>query len=131
MNGQTELVSDEAIIDYPADSSPERAVSDEVDIVQLILRNKRLLSVGLAGGLLMGLTTYLVLGGRYAASSRILVSKKVQVPLQQDVQTTYGERAEHVALIMSPLIVGKAVAGHQLDELPSLAGVGAATALLG
>jgi len=98
--------------------------TDTLDLLQylrLAQRYRWWLAAGLLGGLLLGLAVYLKLGPAYEATTRILVSKKVNVPLRDDSTPTYGERGEHIALIMSPFIVGKAVQMHRLDRLPSLA----------
>ena len=96
--------------------------SGEIDYLRLALKYKSLIMLGFVAGLLLGAAMYLKLGPAYEATARILVSKKASVPIKEGEATTYGERGEHIALIMSPMIVGKAVEKHRLNELPSLVG---------
>ena len=96
--------------------------SSENDVLQIALRYKWLLALGLVCGLGLGFLAYQKLGPSYAATSQILVSKKAAVPIKEGAAETYGERGEHIALIMSPMIVGKAVEAHELNRLSSLAG---------
>lgn len=92
------------------------------DLVAIALNNKLLLTLGLIGGLVAGVLVYLKLGPSYLASARILVSKRTTVPVRENAENaTFGERGEHVALIMSPMIVEAAVKKHKLDQLPTLA----------
>ncbi|MDA1212093.1 MAG: hypothetical protein O2955_06235 [Planctomycetota bacterium] len=72
-------------------------------------------------GLTLGEAAYRKLGPEYLATAQILVSKSANVPVTKDgADESFGERAEHIALIMSPMIVGQAVETHQLNELPTL-----------
>lgn len=106
-------------------ASPELAspaMRGEVDLLSLALRYRWMLGLTFLSGLALGQLAYMKLGPRYEADSRILVSRKVEVPIKDAETASFGDRAEHIALIMSPLIVGKAVEKHNLGELPSLAG---------
>jgi capsular exopolysaccharide synthesis family protein len=95
--------------------------------VQVALEHKLLLGSGLVLGLLAGFLAYMKLGPTYQATARILVSKRNAAPLktqpQDEASAAVGERAEHVALIMSPMIVGEAVKKHNLADLPTMKGV--------
>lgn len=114
-------VDHRAIEDFAPDADP--AAEEGLDIVGLVLKHKWRLLLGLICGLAVGQAAYVKLGPSYVGTARVLVSKKSSVPLRDAAETaTFGERAEHVALIMSPLIVEGAVKNRQLDQLPSLAG---------
>lgn len=92
------------------------------DIVDVAMKNKGLVLTGLLLGIAVGVITYLKLGPAYETKTRILVSKKGNVQLSEDDigNKTYGERGEHVTLIMSPLIVKEAVETFELGKLASL-----------
>lgn len=91
------------------------------DVLGLALQQKKWLILGLVAGLVLGYLAYLKMGPSYLATARVLVSKRSQVPIKQETgHTTFGERGEHVALIMSPLIVEDAVNIGKLDQLASL-----------
>ncbi len=100
----------------------QESESREIDFIKLSLRYKWLLLAGLIGGLVLGELGYQKLGPSYDATVKLLVSKKAEVPIKDTIARSYGERAEHVALIMSPMIIARAVEMHQLDQLPSLKG---------
>lgn len=100
----------------------QEAEAREIDFVKLILRYKWLLIAGFIGGVILGEAGYLKMGPSYDAKVKLLVSKKAEVPLNDMQSRSYGERAEHVALIMSPMIIARAVEMHHLDQLPSLEG---------
>lgn len=94
------------------------------DIVDVAMKNKGLVLTGLLLGIAAGVIVYLKLGPAYETKTRILVSKKGNVQLSEDDigNKTYGERGEHVTLIMSPLIVKEAVETYELGKLASLRG---------
>ena len=94
----------------------------EIDLLGLATRHWKLLLLGLIGGLVLGELYYRRKGPEFEATARILVEKKISVQIKEGDAKIYGDRAEHIALIMSPLIVNKAVEKHQLDQLPSLHG---------
>ena len=96
------------------------------DIIDVAIRHRGLVITGLLLGIAAGVITYLKLGPAYETKSRILVSKKGNVQLSEDDggNKTYGERGEHVTLIMSPLIVKEAVEKFDLGKLASLRGSG-------
>ncbi len=92
-----------------------------IDYVGLARRYSLWIVCGVISGLMLGHVLYLKFGPEYTATSRILVSRRAASPSgnHQPVET-FGDRGEHIALIMSPLIVEQAVDKHQLIELPSL-----------
>ena len=92
-----------------------------LDYVKLAHRYKYWLICGLFCGVLVGHLVYRKAGPEYTATAKILVSKRAAGPIKADGETeTWGDRGEHIALIMSPLIVEKAISLHQLDKLPSM-----------
>ena len=94
---------------------------DSVDWIQLALRNKlRLILSGILG-LLIGHTAYTASGPLYQARAKILVSTRGSVlDESQEAKTHSGERREHLALMMSPVIVDRAIQLGKLDQLPTL-----------
>lgn len=94
----------------------------DLDILQIVLKHKWVLCLGMILGVVLGVAGYLKLGPEYEAVAKVLVSKQASVPINEaEGSRTFGDRAEHIALIMSPLIVSKAVEKHRLNQLPSLA----------
>lgn len=93
--------------------------------MQVALEHKLMLIAGLILGLVAGVLAYVKLGPTYMATARILVSKRNPAPLkskeQDEASAAVGERTEHVALIMSPMIVKEAVQKHKLGELATFA----------
>ena len=76
----------------------------------------------MVSGLLLGYLISQAYGPEYTATAKVLVSKRISGPISENTEAeTWGDRAEHIALIMSPLIVEKAVQLHELDGLPSMA----------
>lgn len=103
-------------------SADSDLASGGIDYVQLALRFKWLIVAGAAVGLTMGHLAYLRMGPQYDASAQILVAKRESVmKSDEEAVTRTGERTEHIALIMSPMIVDRAVKNHKLDRLPTLA----------
>lgn len=95
--------------------------SGAIDYVRLITKYRVWVACGLVIGLLVGHLVYRQLGPEYAATAKVLVAKRAAAPTRQEGEAqTWGDRAEHIALIMSPLIVTRAIELHQLDRLPSL-----------
>ncbi len=94
-----------------------------IDYVGLARRYALWIVCGVLSGLMLGHVLYLKFGPEYTATSRILVSRRAAGPInnQQQVET-FGERGQHIALIMSPLIVEQAIEKHRLHELESLRG---------
>ncbi|MBI1314128.1 polysaccharide biosynthesis tyrosine autokinase [bacterium] len=122
-------VSNETTANGPAVANPAGNVTSSsivwrggtIDYVGLTRRYALWIVCGVISGLMLGHVLYLKFGPEYTATSRILVSRRAASPTSnhQPVET-FGERGEHIALIMSPLIVEQAVAKHQLNELGSL-----------
>ena len=91
-----------------------------IDYVGLARRYALWIVCGVISGLMLGHVLYLKFGPEYTATSRILVSRRASSPTTDRPQVeTFGERGEHIALIMSPLIVEQAIKKHQLNELDS------------
>ena len=103
-------------------ASSQEPTRENLDILQIVLKHKWVLCLGMILGVALGVTGYLKLGPEYEAAAKVLVSKQASVPINEtEGNRTFGDRAEHIALIMSPLIVSKAVEKHDLNQLPSLA----------
>lgn len=100
------------------DEAPPR----EFDFAQIGARYKWFVLLGLIGGLALGHAAFTKLGPEYNAVAQILVSRQAQVPTRESFsQSILSEgRGEHVAIIKSPMIVGKAIERGQLDQLPTL-----------
>jgi len=95
------------------------------DYVRLITKYRVWVVCGIIIGLFCGHLAYQQLGPEFTATAKVLVSKRQAVPTRQEGEAqTWGDRAEHIALIMSPLIVTQAIELHDLDKLPTLAGSG-------
>lgn len=111
---------------HPSPSETDRSFDfqgdpDNVDWIQLALRNKLRLFLSAVLGLLIGHTAYTASGPLYQARSQILVSTRESVLDEtQEAKTHSGERREHVALMMSPVIVDRAIQLGKLNELPTL-----------
>ncbi len=106
----------------PADDNglhSEKAIQD-IDWLQLALTNKWKIALGMLVGLVLGQLAYMKLGPSYVARAKILVSKKESIQLKDTAGKTFGDRAEHIALIMSPMIINKAIEKHELRTLPTL-----------
>jgi len=97
------------------------ASAAEFDFLGLAWRYKGWLACGVLLGGLVGHLLYSKLGPEYAATAKVLVSKRGNVHVREGQQAGSGDRGQHVALIMSPLIVERAVELHQLHKLPSMA----------
>ncbi|MFT4555412.1 MAG: succinoglycan biosynthesis transport protein ExoP [Planctomycetaceae bacterium] len=92
-----------------------------IDYVGLARRYALWLVCGMISGLLLGHMIFQAYGPEYTATAKVLVSKRISGPISENSEAeTWGDRAEHIALIMSPLIVEKAVELHELDKLPSM-----------
>jgi capsular exopolysaccharide synthesis family protein len=91
-----------------------------IDVVDLLDRNKFILAAGLLGGLLLGGLAYNYLGPVYNSSSQLLVSRSITIPIQESNRSGDGDRSAHIAIIMSPKIVSRAIEDGKLLELDSL-----------
>lgn len=98
----------------------DEAVFKQINYAELLLKYRYWLVAGGIGGLLLGMLMYVRSGPEYEATAQILVSKKESVPVPEELRTlsNWGERSEHIALIMSPLILNRAVELGHLDKLP-------------
>lgn len=94
-----------------------------IDYLDLARRFRWWLIGGFLGGLLLGQAGYLALGPEYEATAQIMVSRRNAVPVKEEQRTlgNWGDRTEHIALIMSPMIADKAVTIGHLDQLPTFA----------
>lgn len=95
-----------------------------INFANLIRQYRWWLACGLLAGLGIGQLLYMKLGPEYEASAQILVARKNAVPMKEDQRTmgNFGDRTEHLALILSPMIAGKAVEIGKLNELPTFQG---------
>jgi len=114
---------DDDSFERESDEANRTSAHRSVDLVQMVVRYRWLLLAGLAVGLAMSEAFYLHFGPEYEAVAKVLVSRRVSVILEESQPGDFGERGEHIALIMSPLIVGAAVESHDLRNLPTLTGV--------
>ncbi|HLQ43136.1 MAG TPA: hypothetical protein VK137_00285, partial [Planctomycetaceae bacterium] len=101
-------------------ASNDDASPREFDVLQIALRNKWLLLIGLLAGFGLGQIAFLKLGPEYNAVAQILVSRRAQVPVRDEMAQAWEDRAEHISIIKSPLIVDKAIARGKLNDLPTL-----------
>lgn len=94
-----------------------------IDYLELARRFRWWLLGGFVGGLLLGQAGYLALGPEYEAVAQIMVSRKNAVPIKEEQRTlgNWGDRTEHIALILSPMIAEKAVKLGRLETLPTFA----------
>jgi succinoglycan biosynthesis transport protein ExoP len=99
----------------------QEAPRKPLNYAALAYRYRFWLAAGALLGLGLGQAAYTRLGPEYEASAQILVSRRNPVPLKEDQRTLgdWGERSEHIALIMSPMILGKAADIGKLNELPT------------
>lgn len=101
----------------------DEAVFKQINYAQLLYKYRYWMCAGGIVGVLLGVLMYVRSGPEYEATAQILVSKKesVAVPEERRSLSDWGERSEHIALIMSPLILNRAVAIGKLDKLPIFA----------
>ncbi len=98
------------------DEAPPR----DFDVVQIIWRHKWLLLIGLIVGVGLGQMAFNKLGPEFNAVAQILVSQRAQVPIRDELGKAFGERAEHISIIKSAMLIEKAVEKGKLKELPTL-----------
>lgn len=109
----------------PAHANPDQeAERVPINYFDLARRYRWWLLAGFLGGLALGGLAYLKLGPEYEASAQVLVSRRNAVPIREEQRTltNWGERTEHIALILSPMIAGKAMEIGRLAELPTFRG---------
>jgi len=118
-----ELEFDASALSSHANGADE-AVFKNVNYVQLLLNYRWWLVAGGVCGVLLGGLLYQRSGPEYEATAQVLVTLKdsVPVPEEQRALGNFGERSEHLALILSPLIINRAVEIGQLDKLPPFQG---------
>ena len=82
--------------------------------------------IALAGiiGIALGQLAYMKFGPMYESRGEVLVSRTSITPIRDrdGDPINVGDRGEHIALILSPLIIDTAVKNGKLDELPSIKG---------
>jgi capsular exopolysaccharide synthesis family protein len=94
--------------------------SGAIDYLRLVTKYRVWVVCGLIIGVLVGHLIYQELGPEFTATAKVLVSKRAAAPTRQEGDApTWGDRAEHISLIMSPLIVTRAIELHDLDKLPT------------
>ena len=98
------------------DEAPPR----DFDVVQIVWRQKWLLAFGLLAGVGLGQMAFLKLGPEFNAIAQILVSQRAQVQNRDEMGKAWGERAEHLSIIKSAMLVDKAIENGKLKELPTL-----------
>ena len=125
MNKPFENHTEERPFEFPAAPVPASGNSSasELDLLKLVLRYKWLLALGVIAGLALGHLGYLKMGPEYESTAKILVSVKAEIPMREgsSKRAYVGERGQHIALIMSPMIAEKAIKLHDLKKLPSFA----------
>lgn len=106
----------------PGNADPaQEADRVPINYLELAYQYRWWLFIGLFAGLLLGTAGYLALGPEYEATAQIMVSRKNAVPIKEEQRTlgSWGDRSEHIALILSPMIAEKAVKIGNLQELPT------------
>lgn len=122
MNATQPSPSRAVVSEAPRDVAPIDTDVSPIDPVQIVTRYRWLLVIGLLGGLALGHMAFLKLGPEFNAVAQIMVSRRAQVPTRDAIAQAWGERGEHISIIKSPMIVGKAVEKGQLTKLPTMAG---------
>lgn len=97
----------------------EEAYRKSVNFAMLALRYRWWLATGGLLGLVLGFAYYLQAGPEYDATAQILVSRQhtSPIPAEQRALSDWGERSEHIAIILSPMIIDRAVEIGKLNEL--------------
>lgn len=95
----------------------------QIDWLNLLWRFRLLLIAGGLCGLALGIAAYIKFGPEYAAVGQVMVSRRTAVSLKEETSISdFGERSEHIALVMSPMIVNDAIRRGNLKELRTLKG---------
>lgn len=102
----------------------DEAVFKNVNYIQLVWKYRYWLVLGGLCGVALGVLMYLRSGPEYEATAQVLVSRKDSVPIREEQRmlSDFGERSEHIALILSPLIINRAIEIGQLQNLPTFRG---------
>ncbi len=97
----------------------EEAYRKPLNFAMLALRYRWWLVSGAVIGCVLGIAYYLQAGPEYDATVQILVSRQhtSPIPAEQRTLSDWGERSEHIAIILSPMIIDRAVETAKLDEL--------------
>ncbi len=90
-----------------------------VNFAALAMRYRWWLASGALLGCVLGAVCYLQAGPEYDATVQILVSRQhtSPIPAEQRTLSDWGERSEHIAIILSPMIIDRAVEIGKLDQL--------------
>lgn len=118
MSNLPELVMPENAVDFAASTNGPKSI----DFIKIALDNWKLIAFGAFLGMLLGLAGYLYSGPDYKAATQVLVQRNKSndtVNSQRDV-VVYSDRAGHIAIIKSPLILNDAIKEGKLDELSTL-----------
>lgn len=94
------------------------------DIPALLWNKKWWIALAGVVGIVLGQLAYLKFGPMYESRGEVLVSRTNFTPIRDrdGDPIAVGDRGEHIALILSPLIIDTAVKNGQLDQLPSIKG---------
>jgi polysaccharide biosynthesis transport protein len=103
----------------PGHANPDDAYRKSINYAVLALRYRWWLAGGAVLGCVLGIVYYLYAGPEYDATVQILVSRQhtSPVPAEQRALGDWGERSEHIAIILSPMIVERAIDIGKLNEL--------------
>lgn len=112
-------------LEFHAGRLPGHARPDEdayrktVNYATLALRYRWWLIGGAVLGCALGMAYYLYAGPEYDATVQVLVSRQhtSPVPAEHRALSDWGERSEHIAIILSPMIVERAVKIGNLEKL--------------
>lgn len=112
-------------LEFHAGKLPGHAHPDEdayrktVNYAALALRYRWWLIGGAVLGCALGIGYYLYAGPEYDATVQLLVSRQhtSPVPAEQRALQDWGERSEHIAIILSPMIIDRAVDIGKLESL--------------
>lgn len=117
-------------LEFHADNLPGHVNPDEeaarlpINYTELAIKNRWWLLCGLLAGSVLGHLAYTKAGPEFEAVGQILVSRKYMPPMRESermLQDT-GRPSEHIPLIVSPMIVEKAIKIGELGDLPTLHG---------
>jgi len=94
------------------------------DIPALLWNKKWWIALAGVIGIALGQLAYLKFGPMYESKGEVLVARTSITPIRDrdGDPINIGDRGEHIALILSPLIIDTAVKNGNLDQLPSIKG---------